>query len=274
MSPSRSEATRRHAVASALAAVALAACSLPAAAHDSWLADAPGARSAGTTLVLGTGNRYPLAETAPPAEAVAGAGCVDARGRRHALRAAGWRSTALLLRSPAKGAAGCWAELTAHDITLAPALVDVYFREIRPPETVRAAWAAQAEQGLPWQERYRKFARIEQGSATVSAAQRRAIRAPLGLPLEIVVLGDAALRTGQPATFQVLLDGQPLAGLAVELVSERSPLGVWAQSDAKGEVRHVLPFAGSWLLRATWVAPAEAPGAWRSRFVTLAFEAS
>jgi uncharacterized GH25 family protein len=94
------------------------------------------------------------------------------------------------------------------------------------------------------------------------------------MALEIVIAGEQPVAVGQPLAFQVLRDGTPLPGLAVELVSERNAFGVWRETDRDGMLRHRLPFAGRWLLRATDLRPA-GPGAttWESRFVTLALEA-
>ena len=58
------------------------------------------------------------------------------------------------------------------------------------------------------------------------------------------MLGDNPIAVGQPLAFQVLRDGRPLAGFPVELVSERSPLGIWRETDANGMLHHTLPFAG------------------------------
>jgi hypothetical protein len=66
------------------------------------------------------------------------------------------------------------------------------------------------------------------------------------------------------------MDGRPLAGQWVELVSERHTLGVWRQSDPQGLLQVPPPFPGQWLLRATVLEPpADDAQAWRSRFVTL-----
>jgi hypothetical protein len=244
----------------------------PARAHDSWLTPAPAAR--GSAFAFSTGTRYPVADVAPPADSVVAAGCVDALGQPQALQAGAATPTALALHTAATGPLACWAELRPFDITLAPRIVEVYLREIQPAPPVREAWAAQQELGMPWVERYRKFARVEHGTAQAPAATLRQLREPRGLPLEIVVTGESPLRAGEPAAFQVLAQGSPVAGLAVELVSERSRFGVWARTDAQGRLQHRLPFAGAWLLRATLVEPDVQPGHWRSRFATLAFEAS
>lgn len=249
----------------------LVACALagPAGAHDSWLAPAPG--QAGT-LAFSTGDRYPAAESAPSAESLAGAACVDGAGREHPLRAADATDEALHLRVRSPAPLACWAALRSREATLTAKLVKIYLNDIQSPETVRAAWAEQRARGVPWVESYRKFARIEWGTAKASPQALRALRQPAGLPLEIVVQGDAPLRAGELAQFQVLSDGEPVAGLAVELVSERNKLGVWSRSDSEGRVQHRLPFAGAWLLRGVWLEPEG--DRWRSRFVTLSFQAS
>jgi hypothetical protein len=165
----------------------------------------------------------------------------------------------------------CWIVLAAQDIVLEPALVQVYLKEIRPPAAVLADWDEMRRAGRGWQERYTKNARIEIDGGTDDPIALRALRQPAGLPLEIVVAGDRPLRAGERASFQVLAHGKPVAGLAVELLGERSSFGLWTRTDAAGSLQQVLPFPGRWLLRATLL---EREGQqWKSRFVTLAFEA-
>lgn len=252
------------------------ACAAPAWSHDSWLAVVqPAAGAAATTLELATGNRFPVQEVAPAPDNVARAGCSDGRrtvalaARRQGERALGMEAVSAGGRPPL----ACWAELGALDIELEPRLVQVYFDEIRAPQSVRKAWTGMHERGARWQERYRKFARIELAGGQAPAAAVSAARQPMGLDLEIVLLGGEPVRTGEPLAFQVLRDGLPLAGFAVELVSERSPLGIWRTTDAQGRLQHRLPFAGQWLLRGTDLRQsATRRDAWESRFVTLVLE--
>jgi hypothetical protein len=253
--------------------LALLACccglgSGPAAAHDSWLVPA----GHGGLLQFSTGNRYPLAQSAPPAASIETAACTDAAGRRHKLRPREVDGPALGLAAPSKlqGPLACWATIAAHEIALEDDKVSLYLREIRPPQPLLDRWSALREAGRGWQERYRKFARIEISGADAEPAALRAVRAPAGLPLEIVVEGDQPLRVNGPAVFRVLSEGNPVAGLSVELVSERSPFGIWSRSDAQGRLRQLLPFGGRWILRATLLEPAG--DGWESRFVTLAFK--
>jgi hypothetical protein len=244
-------------------------------AHDSWFT--PGRD--GKSLELATGMRYPVQEFGPVAASVAQAGCSDGVGPALALRAAQEHAQRLDLSPGVDDGAqlpvSCWAELHAADIELTPRLVQVYLAEIRAPADIRNGWARLQERRLPWRESYRKFARIEMaGNFLVAPERLAAARQPVGMPLEIVVLGSKPVVVGEPLAFQVLRDGQPLPGFPVELVSERNALGVWRDTDAQGVLRHRLPFGGRWLLRGTDLRPsATRPDTWESRFVTLALEA-
>lgn len=240
--------------------------------HDSWLSPSRGAAPAGqVALELATGNRYPVQEFGQSAAGVVRPVCVSSAGARLALQP--WREQARWLDLAAQVTQGtgqplsCWLELAPVEIEIEPRLVEVYFAEIRASAANRQAWAALQARGLPWRERYRKFARIELG-------QEAAARPPAGLDLEIVLLDEPAIAVGRLLEFQVLRDGKPLAGFPVELVSERSALGIWRETDAQGKLRHRLPFAGRWLLRGTDLRPSsDRPDTWESRFVTLALEA-
>ena len=240
--------------------------------HDSWLSPARGAAPPGqVALELATGNRFPVQEFGNSAAGVVQAACATAAGARLALRPLREQAKWLDLSAPVPKAGeqslSCWLELAPAEIEIEPRLVEVYFTEIRTSAANRQAWAALQARGLPWRESYRKFARIELGQDAVA-------RQPAGLDLEIVVLGNKPIAVGEPLEFQVLRDGRPFAGFPVELVSERSALGIWRESDADGKLRHSLPFAGRWLLRGTDLRPSgERPDTWESRFVTLAIEA-
>lgn len=269
---------------SVLAAAALSVAALSARAHDSWLSPARSqARPGEAALELSTGNRYPVQEAGSPVSSLAQSACLDGRGRRLTLKPGVVREKWLTLRvarpPDAAGAAvalSCWIELKPYEIELEPPLIPVYLNEIRAPASVREAWAAMQARQLPWRESFRKYARIEMAEARPATAQQRtAARKPAGLGLELVVLGDGPVTTGEELVFQLLRDGQPLAGLPIELVSERSAFGIWRETDGEGKLRHRLPFAGRWLLRGTELRlSAQDADRWESRFVTLAIEAA
>jgi hypothetical protein len=264
---------------------------LPAQAHDSWLvpADADSglptrAQPQALYLSLTTGNRYPRGEFAVAPTSVVQAACRGTQGATAPLRALQMQPRSLLLRARSEQPLqACWLELTAAMVEIEPRLVQVYFNEIRPNQAARDAWNALLASGLPWQESYRKFARIELNlPASAEPLQRAALRRPQGLGLEVVPVGAAPLWARQELLFQILRDGKPLPNQPVEAVSERNPLGIWQTSDAQGHLRYTLPFTGRWLLRATQLElpqPLVVPGkttalpTWLSRFVTLEFEA-
>lgn len=275
-----------------LLAVALALTTACAAAHDSWLAVGPGTADEGAAwLALGTGNQFPKQETGIDAAFLVRRGCradrpvpepveraqpAGSAGRvtaqtpapklavNLALKALRNVPTALLLQVP-RGATTCWVQLTPFDVEVAPDLVPVYLKEIQATPEIRATWAAMQARGLPWRERYTKHARIELGTPSTLPTQ-------LGLDLRIENAGTAAT-VGAPLSVQALLDGEPLAGLAIELRSETSPLGIWRRTDGQGRINVTPPLPGRWLLRGVdlRVSPDDVDR-WASRFVTLAFD--
>ena len=240
------------------------------AAHDTWFAVAP-ARSGGeAVLALGTGNRFPVQESGVATAYLDRSGCRLHDGNRVALDPLREGPTALTLRSASQGraAAGglsCWAQLVPLEIEIEPAKVSIYFDEIDAPAAVREAWARLQARGIAWKERYTKHARVEIGART-----RAASPAPMGMDL-LLDAGEGGLRSGDPLVVQVLRDGSPLAGLALEMRGEQGTS--WHRSDAEGRVRLVAPPPGRWVLRGTdlRLSPTDAER-WESRFVTLAFE--
>lgn len=244
-----------------LLAAALLSIGMHAAAHDTWFAPQADA------LALTTGNRFPVGETAVDVAYFAKSGCRAADGTRHRLSLHRYTDQATLLRgaAPATGIS-CFVQLMPLDVELAPDKVEVYFREIRPSAAAVAAWELLRARGLAFRERYTKSARIDLGAQPASA--------PLGTAMDVLREPAQALRVGDEATFQLLRGGKPLADFPVELVNERSPVGLWQRTDADGRFRSRLPLAGRWLLRGTDLRVVGDGDAARfeSDFVTYAFE--
>jgi hypothetical protein len=257
------------------AAVALTALCLlaPAQAHDTWFELRPTPLAGELQLALGTGNRFPVMEFPLGIEQLRRSGCRAGVAAPLPLAHDGDEAQALRLRAaPAAdgGALSCWAQTQAFEAELTAPLVALYLKEIQAPPAVRQAWADQHARGERWTERYTKHARIE----LPDASGRVAGAAPSGMALDLLLLGGPrALRAGETVDFQLLRDGQPLAGQALELHGEHGALGFWRRTDADGRVRFTLPLAGRWVLRGTELRPTELDSVlWDSRFVTLAFE--
>lgn len=253
---------------SLLAALCGAALCAVASAHDTWFAPLPAPSPNETLLALGTGNRFPVFETAVDRQFVARRGCRGGDGddgAAPALEPLRYTDTATVWRvaSAELTTLSCWLQLEPFEIELPADKVAIYFKEIRPPEAVIAAWANLRARGLPFVERYTKSARFD-GS--------RAVPRPADTAMD-VLRETPRPQAGGEAVFQVLRDGQPLADFNVELVNERSPLGLWHRTDADGRFRARLPLPGRWLLRGTdlRLAPSD-PTRWQSQFVTYAFE--
>jgi hypothetical protein len=238
--------------------VLLALASAGAHAHDTWFEVGPSGQ-----LALGTGNRYPVHETAVAPEYLAAQGCRSASGAgsEKGLQPTRLVDTALLLRAPPRAAA-CWAQLVPLDIELDAAHVATYLHEVQAQPSVRKAWQALQARGLPWKERYAKHARIELGPAAGTSQP---------VPLAMDVLREPL--PGGGWVFQVLRHGQPLAGQPMELIHHQAQRGIWRMTDAQGRIHLPALGAGRWLLRGTHLQLSEEdPSRWDSDFVTLAFE--
>ena len=237
--------------------------------------------------------------SASSSSSAASAGASAATTPQQAMAIAGLIDNALLMAVPGAGATSCWVQSSEFKVELTNALVPVYMDEVRPGPQVLAAWAAMQAQGLPWRERYVKHARIELAEvtspttnatpsatpslttkpstgpttgATPNPSAGPALPQPSPLALDLVLQDDVnRLGTVSPVTVQLLRDGQPLAGLSVELRNEQLALGIWLRSDEQGLVRSRLPLPGRWLFRAIDLRPVGAPvDGFESRFVTLA----
>jgi hypothetical protein len=258
----------------------------PASAHDSWFAPlAPTARGE-AVFALGTGNQFPAQEFPIPKAQLRTSGCRSSGVAAAPMQWVADAPAAVVLRSaapaPASGALTCWAQLHPLEIEIDDAIVEIYLKEIHALPAVRERWAALRAAGVRWKETYTKHARVElnQQAATLAPASDAApapaasASAPVpGLGMDIRIDGPRPLRAGDTLRAQVLRDGQPLAGLPVELRSDLSPLGAWRITDAQGWLQLPVPLAAQWLLRAVDLRPAPGqPERWDSRFVTLAFE--
>ena len=272
-SPSTRSRARRTAIACALISgfIVLAP---PVAAHDTWLASKQTTVRAGTELDfdLTSGIRFPALDKGPKPERIGNSGCVQSGTKFDVTPGASRpKSLALKARVPANAGVTCYVELKPLLLDLKVTKINEYLDEIDAPESVRQAWAA-SPTPKRWLETYTKHAKTIIPSAAGQPAA--GAPAPVGLALEFVPEVD--LSTGQLKDMlpvKVLRDGQPLAGLSVELVSARDSKGTWKKTDAQGRVEFAAPAPGRWMLRATDLRQTNAAeSTWDSRFGTLVFE--
>ena len=233
-----------------------------AAAHDTWFAPQPNG-----VLALGTGNRFPVTELAVDDKFFAKRGCLAADGTPAALDKLRFTDKTTLLRpKTAAGALTCFVQLEPFEIELPPDKIGIYFKEIRPSDAALAAWADLKARGLPFKEHYTKSARIDLGADASTQ--------PTGTAMDALRLSPSgALTVGSVAVFQLLQGGKPLPDFPVELINERSPIGLWHRTDAQGRISAKLPLPGRWLLRGTDLRLSASDATrWESEFITYAFE--
>ena len=240
-------------------------------AHDTWFEPMPAVASEPRLLALGTGNRFPVHELGVDAQYLRAQACRHGTSTPVPMAVVRNDDTALVLRVPQTGgpAQSCWMQLAAFDVTLPADKIDLYISEVHPPPGVLATWMGWHARGLPWQERYTKHARIElPGESAVAQTTL-----PSGLDMDVLLTTPRQpARVGDALAFQLLRRGKPLANHAVEFRNDRAPIGVWRQSDERGQLRFTPPLPGQWVLRAIelHVSPTAAEQ-WESDFLTLAF---
>ena len=241
-------------------------------AHDTWF-EPRGQRGAGGVFIaLGTGNQFPLHDTAVDAQYLERRGCREA-GQAVALEALGNTSTALLLRTRPKGSAAmsCWAQLVSFEIELEASLIALYFEEANASAAVRDAWRAMQARGVKWKERYTKQARIEIDGEARAGGWANASPGDMAIDL-LLERPPRPLRVGDTVRAQLLRDGRPVAGFPLQLRRAQQTVGAWQTTDAEGRVTLSLPAADRWLLRGIDIRPSPSePDAWETRFVSLAF---
>ena len=256
-----------------LAATASLALCATSSAHDTWLSPSAYAAPVGQAITfdLTSGMEFPTLDAAIKPERVA-----EARFRvgaeedelkefttgEHALRTE---------RAFAKeGVATVWLQLSPKDIELSDDDVAHYLEEVRAPEPVQSAWAAQKGREK-WKELYTKCAKT--CVAIGKAEGDRSWAQPVGLTLEFVPVSDpTSLRAGGEGRFQLLRNGEPLPNAAVALHAEADTGPRYETTDAQGVVTFQLAKAGPSMLATVHLRPPSDGKPWQSEFSTFTFE--
>lgn len=261
-----------------LALAAAAAWAGHASAHDTWLERRAASTPERPQWVLGTGNLYPVFDSLNSFDSIQSGGCRAGGAGAVALQRADPTEEALVVAPvrdlPRAPRVTCWAQLQPFDVELPDELVEAYFKESMPPQSVRQAWAELKARGVGWSERYVKHARAEWFPDPAAEDAQPAL--PVGMGVDALMLQPRrAPRVGDEAEFELLKDGQPLRNLSVEFRLHSSRFGLWRRTDENGRVRLRLPSAGRWLLRAIELTPPpQASQRWQGLFITLAFDVS
>jgi hypothetical protein len=121
-------------------------------------------------------------------------------------------------------------------------------------------------------ERYTRFAKIVLHTGERETAH---ITRAAGIKAEFVPsVNPATVAPGSPLSVQLLVEGRPVAGALVALVTRGT--GLDGRTDAEGRVTFIIPSRGAWLIKTVHMAkPVDAgtpPADWESYWITLAFE--
>ena len=250
-----------------------------AAAHEFWIAPSRYDATPGTTIELGAvagtgfrGERKPWSPDHSVRFVVHAARPVDL------ARAATPGELAWTCFAPSDGGGALVAfESDFLPIQLPADQFNLYLKA----EGLDAALAVRGGSAAPGRERYRRCAKAWLAGSDPARATAR-----LGLPLELVPEGSPG--AGAELRVQVLLEGQPLAGVLVKAwrtdlaidgapraVFERDSVSVaWqARSDAAGAVTIPVREAGEWLVSAVHMEPCREReiADWESTWASLTF---
>ncbi len=242
-------------------------------AHETWLEPSCFSGRVGETIEfdLTSGMGFPALEYAIKGKRVALARYrLDGKESALARSAAGKESLRFQQAFSSPGVVTAWVALAPKDIVLTDEKVVEYFEEIDPSPAVREAWT-QLKGHQKWKEIYTKFAKTCVVIGEVKGDP--AARLPVGMDFEIVPQADpGALRAGEPATFQLLAHGQPLAHASIGLLAE-GQRRVFQTTDAEGRATFPLAHAGRTLVFAVDLHLAKDRSHWESKFTTFTFAA-
>ena len=249
----------------------LALAATGALAHETWLLPSTftGEPDSPVSFDLTSGMGFPVSDHAVEADrvAIARARCGSSEGdlnagsgMAHALR--------MTYAFPVAGVAVVWLSLAPREIDLKDEEVEEYFAEIGATDKVRETWKALRGKE-PWHETYTKHAKTFLVIGK-TARDDRSWAGPVGLAMELVpIASPLELHAGGEAQFELRMDGDPIPGVPVGLMTEGSDARSFATTDMAGRVSFHLTRAGRTLVFATHLRRIPDKPGWRSDFSTL-----
>ena len=240
--------------------------------HDTWLSPSRYSADAGQAITfdLTSGMEFPKLDAAVKPERVAKAGFrVASKSGELKEFKAGEHALRFEREFGADGVATVWLQLSAKDIELTDDDVAHYLEEIRAPEEIERAWAAQKGK-QKWKELYTKCAKTF--VAVGNAANDDSWREPVGLSLELVPLQNpTTIRAGDSAKFKLLSNNKPVSNAALALHSGGGN-PTYVNTDAEGVATLQFEKAGPALITNVQLQPPQGDKPWESDFTTATFE--
>jgi len=258
------------------AAVFIAAA--PLCAHDFWLAPTewqPAPAGQSLTIVGSVGDKFPVvSDWAIPSgvdtwRVLGPGGVLKVEGTPQSFRQQG-KSIATTFAADVPGA---YLGLMTVKMRVLAQPADEFNTYLKD-EGLAHVLAERARLGqtkVPVRERFARYSKVIVRRGEGAAPY---VTTPVGHAGEFVPASDPTLlQAGEPLVVQLLVEGKPMAGVALGAASEKAQLSV--QTDADGRATFALPNAGPWLIHTVFMRRPAAPGSppvdWESYWVTLTF---
>jgi uncharacterized GH25 family protein len=249
-----------------------------AAAHEFWIQPsmfrpAPGER---VRLELRVGDGLPGEPQPRDPERLLSFVAHDPSGKRDVAGLDG-QSPAGVLRPAQPGACVVAYHSRWSAIELPSAAFESYLEE-DGLERIVALRAERGEQDAPGRERYCRCAKalLAVGGSSAPGFDRK-----VGLPIEIIPIGDPSALRERRLTVEVLFDGKPLPDVLVRAMhgaaaGEEADHVATGRTDEAGRVTLALPEPGFWLVAAVHMveAPEDSGADWQSYWASLTFDAA
>lgn len=242
-------------------------------AHDTWVVPdrfrlQPPVK---VTFEVTSGMEFPKLDSGPKPERVARSGLrLGGESKELTILAASKEALKAEATISQPGLVVAWLQFKPREITLTEDQVEEYFEEAQVPEPVRKEWASQKGK-TPFVEFYTKCAKTIFFSGDLASAS--GYEQPVGLALEIIPLTDpATFQTGKEASFRLLREGKPLAGVSIALHESGTSKPERQTTDGEGRVRFRFTKLGSALLATVHLRPPGSDATWQSEFSTLTFD--
>ena len=160
----------------------------------------------------------------------------------------------------------------AIDVAIAPPIVEINFKDIRPPEALVDRWAVLKARGVGWKERHVKHARLEIDGVGPPNNGITTEAVPLGRDVWMTA-PLRPVRAGDEMKFQIVRDSPSMPDFDVGLRSVLSAAGIRLRPYAQGRVRQAPSLAARSVLPGVNLRPsADRPDERANRFVMPIFD--
>ncbi len=260
----------------------VASASLPALAHDFWIAPSAFTVQTGVRIdvTLKVGHLDDIQEVARAAQRIEQFVIIAPGGRRSDIPGEDGKSPAGVVRPDTPGWNILVYDSTHSGSTLEADKFEEYVRE-EGLEPIIEERKQRGESSAPGVEQYSRCAKslvyvTEKDESSTQVDEHAQADRAVGLKLELIAQKDpAALKPGEDLPLLLLLDGKPIEGVKVAARSDAQlDDSTDSRTDKDGRVTLKIAEPGPWLVHAVHMfrLPEEADADWESVWASLSFE--